>query len=391
MTTTNNLGIYIHVPFCIRKCPYCGFYSMPIGRGEEDENGRYTISDIQVYKDKIIRDIKGFGAIYSLGRKVNSIFFGGGTPTVLKGEDLTEILSQIYLSFDVLTDCEITLEANPGSQMDETKLRELLRAGFNRISIGVQSFNDNVLSTLGRIHNSAEAEAAFKAARQAGFENINLDLMFGIPGQTMKQWEDTLRKTISLNPEHISFYSLQLEEGTPYFKLFEEGKITELSDDLDRAMYHGAINMLKSAGYKHYEISNASKPGFECRHNLKYWTLEEYLGIGPSASSYIDGKRFTFDYSGEGYSENHQNSNFDNMSEYTFTGLRLTGGIDYGSFKSKFGADFREVFSDRWKELEEFFTAGFLKEYVSIEGIPMGLRITEKGLDVSNKIMSVFV
>lgn len=384
----NYLGIYIHIPFCVRKCPYCGFFS----RTNVDED------IIRVYKDGVIADIKRFAEMYSEGRIVDSIFFGGGTPTAISEDYIIEILDSIKEDFKVSTDCEITIEANPGTlgeenELSEYKLQKLVAAGFNRISIGVQSFDDEVLKTLGRIHDSKQAEASIKAARTAGFDIINVDLMFGIPGQTMTKWRRTLEKALELRPEHISFYSLQLEEGTPFLKRFEEGDFDELSDELDRAMYHEAIRSFKDTGYKHYEISNAAFPGFECRHNLKYWTLGEYLGIGASASSYIEGKRYTFSDSLETYrlSEYNENTKFDDMSEYTFTGLRLIRGIDYSDFYRRFGIRFREAFSDRWDELAEFFDSGALVEYVDNEGTPVNLRLSESGIDISNQIMSVFV
>ena len=395
---TNNLGIYIHIPFCLRKCPYCGFHSHPLENAEE----------LRIYKDRLIKEINDFCIARGDNpkRTVDSIFIGGGTPSIMPADYIDEILAVINNCFHVTQDCEITLEANPATIRDEmhiarglsevfpssmrvTPYGRCLSMSVNRLSIGVQSFDSNVLKTLGRIHTAEEAIKAFEMARDAGFNNINLDLMFGIPGQTMGQWTETLEKAISLNPEHISFYSLQIEEGTPYYKCFMDGDFDELPEELDRDMYHTAIRMLKAAGYKHYEISNAAKPGFECRHNLKYWTGKEYVGFGDSAASYIDGVRYTM-MNGERI-DYHINSKFDDMSEFAFTGLRLTRGISYGEFKARFGVDFREAFSDRWSELKEFFDSGALKEYVDNEGTPVSLVITEQGIDISNKIMGVFV
>lgn len=394
---TNNLGIYIHIPFCVRKCPYCGFLSAPVC----DE------AEFAAYKARLVDEIKSYEVgpgNDALRRTVDSIFIGGGTPSIMPAEYIAEILLVVNNKFYVTSDCEITMEANPGT-LTEEKLFQL-GTKINRLSIGVQSFDDEVLRTLGRIHTAEEAVEAFKMARSAGFTNINIDLMFGIPQQTMKQWTDTLEKAIALNPEHISFYSLQIEEGTPYYKKFMAGDFDELPEEVDRDMYHTAIRILKDAGYKHYEISNAAKPGFECRHNLKYWTGQEYIGFGDSASSYIradaiadgskaiessyiGGMRYTM-MNGE-KTDVHVNSKFDDMSEFAFTGLRLTRGINYGEFKSRFGIDFRDAFSDRWNELSEFFDSGALKEYVSNEGEPTSLVITEKGIDISNRIMAVFV
>ena len=367
-----SLGVYIHIPFCVRKCPYCGFYSQPVKSAEE----------LRAYTDRILTEIDEFCSEQRDGYVVDSIFFGGGTPSIMPAECIEKILSVINKSFYVTQDCEITLEANPCT------VREL-PSGVNRLSIGVQSFDDDVLKTLGRVHTATEAEDAFKAARAAGFDNINLDLMFGIPRQTMEQWVRTLEKAIELNPEHISFYSLQIEEGTPYLERFGRGEFDELPDEVDREMYHTAIRLLKDAGYKHYEISNAAKPGFECRHNLKYWTGKPYIGFGDSAASYIGGARYTM-MNGE-RKDFYINSTFDDVSECAFTGLRLTSGLNYGEFKSKFGIEFREAFADRWEELKEFFDSGALVEYVDAEGTPMRLALTEKGIDISNRIMAIFV
>lgn len=386
------IGIYIHIPFCLKKCPYCGFYSAPPAPNLPDCSEKGIRDDfiydnicIRKYKERIISEIKSFDAAR---RTADSIFFGGGTPTLMPPIYIEEIINAIKEKFTVPYDCEITMEGNPGT-FDKEKLTKYYEAGVNRLSIGIQSFDDEVLKTLGRIHDASEAEDAFLAARAAGFDNINLDLMFGIPEQTISKWTSTIQKAIKLNPEHISFYSLQLEEGTPYLESFERGEFEEIPDEVDRDMYHLAIRELKAAGYKHYEISNASKPGFECRHNLKYWTGQEYVGFGDSAASYIDGTRYTMMLGDK--KDFHVNSEFDEMSEFMFTGLRLTAGINYGMFKARFGVDLEDAFKDRWDLLSEFFASGMLTRYVDVEGNPVSLVITEKGLDVSNKIMAVFV
>ena len=384
------LGIYIHVPFCIRKCPYCGFYSKPVGCIKDGTRS----SMIRAYVDQVLKDIQNLSKTYSNRRIVDSIFFGGGTPTVVCDKWIIAILDEIKRNFRVSSDCEISIEGNPGTFQKENpveSLKNLRRHGFNRISIGEQAFTCHNLRSLGRIHSVEEGIEAFRLARSAGFDNINIDLMFGIPGQTPEDWKSTIDKALELKPEHISFYSLQLEEGTPYMERFEKGELQELPDDIDRAMYHYAVDAFKNSGYKHYEISNCAIPGYECRHNLKYWTFKEYLGIGPSASSFIDGKRFTFANDDSGFSEYYDNTILDNMSEFTFTGLRLTKGINYKKFKDQFGKDFRDVFDDRWKELDVFFERGDLVEERDSDGIPVLLKITEKGIDISNQIMSVFV
>lgn len=446
----DSLGVYIHIPFCMRKCPYCGFLSSPVN----DEREIFT------YKNRLIDEIELFGreaGEYISERKVDSIFFGGGTPSLMPPQYIDEIISKVRELFNVSADCEITMESNPGmfndailpatstigntpanldcigcrkSQEGAARLRQYRDAGVNRLSIGIQSFDDEVLRTLGRIHNSEEGEEAFILAREDGFDNINLDLMFGIPGQTISQWTHTLKKAISLNPEHISFYSLQIEEGTAYYDSFMNGDFNELPDDVDRDMYHAAIRELTLSGYRHYEISNAAKPGFECRHNLKYWEGKEYVGFGDSAASYIAARALPnldisnqdkVDYKllcgdddriGSGKDDRlgderemmvryimmhgekkdiHVNSLFDDMSEYVFTSLRLRSGLNFGVFKSRFGVDLKDAFSDRWEALDEFFKSGSLKIFLSNDGEPASLAITEKGIDISNRIMAIFV
>ena len=407
MMTKNNidtgLGIYVHIPFCISKCIYCGFYSRAGAPDAEEEN---------TYVNLLVQEIENAARP---DREVDSIFFGGGTPSILKAESLIEILSTIRRCFDVSAGCEITLEANPGT-LNKGYLSKLYEAGFNRLSMGCQSFSDEVLKTLGRIHRSKDVYESFSAARVAGFDNINLDLMFSVPGADEELWQETLDKMMELSPEHVSFYSLQIEEDTPLYNMYKNGIFAEVSDELDRSMYHRAIECLKSSGYEHYEISNAAKPGFECRHNLKYWSLSEYLGFGKSASSFIDGVRFTNatdDGYGKGvlmesaflksrgvlsmpelgnlefakykYSEFHVNDFMDTASEFVFLGLRRTAGISFDNFEQRFGKSFVDVYADRRVEIEPFIESGDLVEDES------GLRLSERGFDISNKIMAIFV
>lgn len=407
MMTKNNidtgLGIYVHIPFCISKCIYCGFYSKAGAPDAEEEN---------TYVNLLVQEIENAARP---DREVDSIFFGGGTPSILKAESLIEILSTIRRCFDVSADCEITLEANPGT-LNKGYLSKLYEAGFNRLSMGCQSFSDVVLKTLGRIHRSKDVYESFSVARASGFDNINLDLMFSVPGADEKLWQETLDKMMELSPEHLSFYSLQIEEDTPLYNMYKNGIFEEVSDELDRNMYHRAIECLKSSGYEHYEISNAAKPGFECRHNIKYWSLSDYLGFGKSASSFIDGVRFTNatdDGYGKGvlmerdflksrgvlsmpelgnlefakykYSEFHVNDFIDTVSEFVFLGLRRTDGISFEDFEQRFGKSFEDVYADRRVEIESFIESGDLVEDES------GLRLSEKGFDISNKIMAIFV
>ena len=407
MMTKNNidtgLGIYVHIPFCISKCIYCGFYSRAGAPDAEEEN---------TYVNLLVQEIENAARP---DREVDSIFFGGGTPSILKAESLIEILSTIRRCFDVSAGCEITLEANPGT-LNKGYLSKLYEAGFNRLSMGCQSFSDEVLKTLGRIHRSKDVYESFLAARVAGFDNINLDLMFSVPGADEELWQETLDKMMELSPEHVSFYSLQIEEDTPLYNMYKNGIFAEVSDELDRSMYHRAIECLKSSSYEHYEISNAAKPGFECRHNLKYWSLSEYLGFGKSASSFIDGIRFTnatddgygkgvlmerdflksrgvlsmpelanFEFAKYKYSEFYVNDFIDTASEFVFLGLRRTAGISFDDFEQRFEKSFEDVYADRRVEIESFIESGDLLEDES------GLRLSERGFDISNKIMAIFV
>ena len=334
----------------------------------------------QAYVESLLADIDAYGAVYADAYLVDTVFIGGGTPTILPAVFVGMILDKLRECFVLAADAEITIESNPKT-LTEEKLAAFQTYGVNRLSIGVQSFDDRILKTLGRAHSAEDAVESIVLAKECGFSNINLDLMFAVPGHTMECWVDTLKQAIALAPAHISFYSLQIEEGTPFYDRFMAGEITEISDFEDRRMYHKAIAMLKAAGYAQYEISNAAKPGKACRHNLKYWSMEDYLGIGESASSYLQGVRFTE----APVPEFHVNSREDDMSEFVFTGLRKTCGIKLAEFSHRFGADFWTVYADRRSELAAFLENGQLLETCG------RLQLSEDGIDISNRIMAVFV
>ena len=400
MMTTNNdktkLGIYIHIPFCVCKCRYCGFLSFE--NADKELHSRY----IRALTD----EIRLYGRLYRDEYIVDTIFIGGGTPSVLEPEYTEQILNAVRESFNIADTCEITIETNPGT-LSRQKLSAYRKCGINRLSIGVQSLNDEVLETLGRIHSVREFEYNFALARELGFDNINMDLMFAVPGATESIWKETLENAIALSPEHISFYSLQIEEGTPFARMYEEGILEEIPDDTDRKMYREAAKLLCRSGYVHYEISNAARPGFMSRHNLKYWTMQEYLGFGLGASSYFKGRRFQNTGSLKEYirtsgqslladscscfkaagcaEEFHINTEFDNASEFVFTGLRRLSGISLEEFKRFTGRILFEVFPEAERNISKWQAAG-LAEY---DG--QVLKLTYDGIDISNDILSEFV
>ena len=368
------LGIYVHIPFCLSRCRYCGFYSNAIG----DTQG--SIEAQKTYVQWLIGKIRDSGALYGRKYSVDTIFIGGGTPSILPVEMIEAIVGAIRESFAIESEAEITIESNPKT-LTPQKLKRYRMAGIDRLSIGAQSFDDGILKTLGRAHNAEDFLECYKMARKCGFDNINIDLMFAIPGQTKEQWLDTLDKAIELLPEHISFYSLQIEDDTPFYEDYLAGKLIPVPDDIDREMYHDAIARLKTAGYEHYEISNAARPGYQCRHNLKYWSFEEYLGFGDSASSFIGGIRSTE----KPLAEYHENDFDDDTGEYMFTGLRKTCGISKKDFAEKFGRELWDVYGSRRDRLQEFFDSGKLIEDGDV------LKLSEDGIDISNTIMAMFV
>ncbi len=381
-SSDNSIGLYVHIPFCLRKCRYCDFLSFEC----HDERALHQ------YAEALLREISTRYEEWPY-KIVDSIYIGGGTPSILAAEDMKRIMDGIKDNFTVADGSEITIEANPAT-IDEQKLETYLESGINRISIGTQSFDSTILNLLGRAHDKNDALNAIRTAKKAGFKNINVDMMFGIPGQTSKMWRDSLRQCIFLRPEHISLYSLQIEEGTPFYKMMEKGTLEPAPDRVDREMYHDAISMLQQAGYNHYEISNVSLPGYESRHNLKYWSYREYLGLGPGASSFIGGHRFKNTSSVLDYlqfikaglppvkqEDVEHYSQRDEMGVFVFTGLRKTGGFDIRDFEDTFGTDFFDVYDPA------IITK--MRGLIEMNGFVM--KLTEKGLDVSNKVMAEFV
>ncbi len=361
-------GLYIHIPFCLKKCRYCDFISFV---NQEVKIDKYLTS--------LEHEMKEYQNL-----KVDSIFIGGGTPTVLSSSQLERLINMIRNNFDITSDAEFSIESNPKT-LTKDKLQVLKNGGVNRISIGVQSFDDDELEFLGRVHSSRDAEETIKLSHKY-VDNINIDLMFAVPGQTMMSVEKSLKKAIELNPSHISCYSLILEEGTDLYHDFELGKISTVDDETDRMIFDKIKNILKNAGYERYEISNFAQKGAECIHNLKYWNFFEYIGIGVAAHSYINGKRSfnTSDIdeyiSGNMHEEKTELTDSDKMSEYMIMGLRKIKGIEISDFVKRFQKNIYDVF-----DIKKFEAMGLL--------INNGKRIylSEQGLDVSNSILCEFV
>ena len=346
-------GIYIHIPFCISKCIYCDFCSAP---ADDDTKERYV--------NALCAEIAHAGKEAEKNgddRSISTVFFGGGTPSILPAQLFVKIMCAVREAFSVSEDAEITVECNPGT-LTAGKLRAYRSMGVNRLSIGLQSPDNRELRALGRIHTYEQFEESYYAARDAGFDNINIDIMSAIPYQTVTGYQSNLEKIVKLNPEHISAYSLIVEEGTPLFdKVERSGGDILPTEDEDRQMYALTKKILADAGYRRYEISNYARPGFECRHNASYWERTDYIGFGVAAASllkksesYPQSRRFTNTSDLEGYIknpiDNHSEEELltqdDEMEEFMFLGLRMMAGISTESFKEVFGLDFYEVYGE---------------------------------------------
>lgn len=391
------LGIYIHIPFCMSKCNYCDFISF----------AGYQRDTFEQYSEAVKREIRGYAeGSQVIGGKllltsdyiVDTIFLGGGTPSLFPLDLLTEIVEYVSDSFKISEKLEFTLESNPKT-LNSKSLAAYKNLSINRLSMGAQSFDDNILKFLGRTHDSSDIEQSFFMAREAGCNNINLDFIFGIPNQSMSSWENTVLKFKALNPEHLSIYNLKIEENTPFNQMLNDGKITEIDDKLDRRMYKFALDTLTNNSsfdgmgkdkYYRYEISNLAHKGFECRHNLKYWSMDEFIGIGLNAHSYINDSRSSNISNLQDYIKNigsfkiweHQNSIEDEISEYIFTGMRKTKGISFIEFESNFNFDLQDKFKD---EIEKLTREKLIKKEMGF------LRLTTKGVNISNYVLSHFV
>ena len=370
------LGIYVHVPFCRSKCQYCDFYSLT------EKHDKL----IDGYLDATINHIKESGAL-APNYKVDTIYFGGGTPSFFGADGLATILTAIRRNFDVDPAAEITFEANPDS-ISDSLLKRLRAEGFNRVSLGIQTDDDAILEKLGRPHNYAQAVQAYHRIRKAGFKNVSVDLMYGLPGQTMKMWRETLDNILDLNPEHISCYGLKVEEGTPLYEVREFSNLP--NDDMQADMYLAAVEKLRSAGFRQYEISNFARKGLYSRHNMKYWTGGEYLGFGPSASSDFAGKRFTLARDLHGYIKGIMEGGEvmdevqdiplrERAGEYLMLRLRTSTGIQAEEYERLFLLPFEPLREVLKKHMDFYYV------HINDEG---RWSLTPKGYLVSNAIIS---
>lgn len=389
MNKTYEKGIYIHIPFCVHKCIYCDFLSAPADDAVKYAYTKALINEIRNTTDKQVID-KQINDNQTRD-KITSIFFGGGTPSVLPDGCIADILMAVRDCFDIEDDAEITMECNPGT-VNESRLSEYRAAGVNRLSFGLQSADNNELKMLGRIHTFEQFVESFRLARKAGFNNINVDLMSAIPGQTEATLENTFDKVMALQPEHISVYSLILEDGT--YLADNIDKFPPVPDeDEDRRMYHMTKERLHSAGYERYEISNYSRKGFECRHNLLYWNRGEYYGFGCSAAGFIGNERYSDIRDVKTYIELngdieklHENIEIltkeDAIEEFMFLGLRKMAGVDVMDFQRRFGVPIENVYA---KEIEHNIDKGLLIRQGGM------LKLTEYGIDICNTVMSDFI
>lgn len=385
---SKELELYLHIPFCVRKCDYCDFLSMPAN----EELRRH-------YVDCLMEEIKQKAALCR-EYQVTSVFFGGGTPSILPGVQIWELMEVLRSCFQICEDAEVTVECNPGT-LTRQKLIYYKMAGVNRLSIGLQSANNQELQRLGRIHTYEEFLDSFGQARAMGFKNINVDLMSALPGQKQEDWINTLNKVLAVRPEHISAYSLMVEEGTPFYERYgedewrrEQGEppLYLPSEEMEREMYLSTQELMRNKGYIRYEISNYAFPGRECRHNIGYWKLTPYLGLGLGSSSFLEAVRFsnTKDLktylSGENFSQEDCAYVFldkrQRMEEFMFLGLRMMEGISRSVFQQMFGIKLEAVYGNVLEQLQQ---QGLLKQQ---EG---RVALTEAGISVSNYVLSEFL
>ncbi|MCX6379789.1 MAG: radical SAM family heme chaperone HemW [Armatimonadetes bacterium] len=383
---SDSLAIYVHIPFCTKHCAYCDFNTYV-----EKAQSEIVGDTVEAICADIRQTAKSLNA-EQRSRSIGSVFFGGGTPTFLSGEQITHILKTIRSSFVVQNDAEISSEANPTSS-DSEKFGQMREAGFNRLSVGVQAFQDPILIAMDRFHTANEAEHALQTARTAGFDNLNLDLMFGLPKQRLSDWEESLQRALALETEHLSLYALTLEAGTRFERLYAGGKLELPGEDAETEMYERAIEILTSAGYQHYEVSNFALEGYQCRHNRVYWENREYIGFGAGAVSYLDGRRWKrerlpaqyirkvregLDLSVESETLEPEGT----LGETMMLGLRLRDGISLSKVQARFGIEPLSYFAEPIADLER---RGWL---VRDEDT---LKLSHAGLLLANEAVSAFL
>lgn len=339
-----NLGLYLHIPYCLHKCGYCDFNSHPENQEESSH-----------YVEALLKELKAYSPSLK-NYTVSTVFMGGGTPTILPPSQLKKILDSVKQGFNLTADCEITIEANPATIKLET-LQEIRAAGYNRISIGVQSFDEKELQFLERVHNEEEIHTTVQRARSANFENLSMDLMFALPDQTIAKWNSHLKQAIVKDPDHLSTYNLTIEPATAFYKLHQRGKLSLPHEDIQLEMYETTIQTLENAGYQQYEISNFSKPGMESQHNINYWNNGEYLGVGAGASSYLNGERFKntnlpsiyireIGLKNNAVESREQLEPIHAMGETLMLGLRLLKGISIEVFENRFQVSFQKIYGN---------------------------------------------
>lgn len=396
MQNKEELSLYIHIPFCVRKCGYCDFLSAP---ADEKARDRYV--------QALLMEIERYQGTETADRKIKTLYIGGGTPSILSVDQLDCIMQKIKYTFNFCDDIEASMEMNPGTASKE-KCRALYQMGINRLSIGLQSTNDMELKTLGRIHSYEDFINTYTWCREAGFQNINVDLMAALPYQIVESYTTGLRKIIRLAPEHISAYSLILEEGTPFYQKYNSGCYPLPDEEQERLMYRETEQILAQAGYERYEISNYAKKGYACRHNLVYWQGGDYLGLGLGSSSYMDGVRFhnttdfnTYVNQGAYVEDREELSVQAKMEEFMFLGLRVIAGVSGTEFEKSFGKTMEDVYGDvlrkheeegllqieRKEDRKEAAAAEPAKGKTNIEKV----MLTTKGVDVSNYVFADFL
>lgn len=376
------LELYIHIPFCVQKCKYCDFLSAPAATQVQNAYMEALLTEIGAWED---------ASADAAVCEVISVFIGGGTPTTVAPEWIERVMEAVRSKFVLRADAEITMEMNPGTVTKEG-IGIYKRAGINRLSIGCQSAKDEELQCIGRIHTFEQFLDTYKMVREAGFQNVNVDLMSGLPGQSLRDWEESLRRIVALNPapEHISAYSLIVEEGTPFYELYEKGELILPDEETERRMYWKTGEILAEYGYEQYEISNYAKPGYACKHNCGYWIRKDYLGFGIGAASLYQNTRFRNGDSLADYLKNpigirediQKLTQKEQMEETMFLGLRLARGINRTDFEDAFGVPVETIYEEQIKEsIEE----GLL-EYRG-----NNLALSRRGIDVSNFVMAKFL